>query len=1127
MDDFELLQAYASQRNEDAFGTLTGRYIDLVYSAAARQTGSPQTAEDVTQAVFLTLAHKAGSISRHAVLAGWLLRTTRFAAANARRLEQRRQHHEQQAMQSYVCPTGNEAAWQRIAPLLDEALEHLGEKDRDAIALRFIERKSLKQVAEKLGVSEDGAQKRVTRAIEKLRAFFTRHGKSVSAVALAGALASNSVQAAPAALAVSIAAAVTSQGALTGSTVAALAKATAEALARARLQAFAVRALSMAVLLGLAIVTFVSTIGPAADSKVSTATIAAENQQPPIDQSPSPLAPAKVPPANVRELLLHVLDTQSGAPLTNARLTLVSAIASPSQVTNIFFTDIQGSSRLSYATEPVESWSHQIEIFHDGYVPKFLSWSEDQQDHIDEIPDEYTVKVDPAVTIGGVVINEQDVPIAGMKVVFSVSGPSPYLARERLTMRGDYHTEVTDARGRWNCSHVPPRFGMIDYYLIHAEYQEMRYVSDSSESASYFNVERLAEADLLASRAILRAKRGLVVAGVVADETGQPVAGAKITQDYDYDSPERTTRTAADGSFRFGNGRPRELALTIQAAGLAPAVTSLVANASMDHLRFTLSPGQLLFGRLHDEKGQPIAGATIEPASPNSSSQTLFEWETKTDADGRFSWDAAPVTQHYAISASGFEIQERVLLAADGTESVITLKKMASPSVRIIGEVVDVETRMPPADVRVQIWESAREPGGRWSYFTTLPEDVAADGKFRLRTQPGTISYVLEVQADGYWAERLTNQVAGAAEARLHIELRKTPLYAGVVLTPAGEPVAGATLAVCGPNEWVQMNQPGKLNYPAHVWTATTVSDARGRFRLSPKYASEFVVTAAHEQGFAEVPSSRMSSNTVVTLQPWGRIEGTFNLRGQPCANETISLGSVGFRYADSTRLSLFISTKTDANGRFVFETVPAGERDVGWRPGFHDGKAGEIPRSHGVPVTVKPGETAQVTLGGTGRLVVGKVVVAGRDKPVDWTQDVQWLGLKQSTPPEPVWPKPFDFASREEYTAAQERIAEQNKPFWISEEGKALQRAQRSYYVPLFNGDGSFRIVDVPPGTYTLRIALTEPVKTQSPQSRENSIGTLETEVTVPEDSDDTAFDLGTLSITPASTSKIEGTAR
>ncbi len=102
MDDFDLLQAYASRRDEGAFAALTERYLNLVYSAAARLTSDAQTAEDLTQAVFLMLARKADSISRKTILPGWLLRTTRFAAANARRLQQRRRDYEQEAMRQFL-----------------------------------------------------------------------------------------------------------------------------------------------------------------------------------------------------------------------------------------------------------------------------------------------------------------------------------------------------------------------------------------------------------------------------------------------------------------------------------------------------------------------------------------------------------------------------------------------------------------------------------------------------------------------------------------------------------------------------------------------------------------------------------------------------------------------------------------------------------------------------------------------------------------------------------------------------------------------------------------------------------------------------------------------------------------
>jgi hypothetical protein len=525
----------------------------------------------------------------------------------------------------------------------------------------------------------------------------------------------------------------------------------------------------------------------------------------------------------------------------------------------------------------------------------------------------------------------------------------------------------------------------------------------------------------------------------------------------------------------------------------------------------------MLLGRVVDEADQPIRHATVEAASPSSDSRTLFEWRTKTDADGRFSWDAAPATQNYAIYASGYESKEQLTLAADGTEGVIQLRKKASQgSVRIIGEIVDADTKAPPAGARVQIWQSSREASGGWSTFTTRPEDVAPDGNFRLKTSSGVFRYVLEVQADGYWPERLTNAVTATAEVRLNIELRKAPLHAGVVLTLAGEPAPGATLVVCGPGEWAQMSQPGKLQIGERAGTAGTVSDAEGHFRLPPKYAPE-VLVVAHTQGFAEVPFPQVRSNTVITLQPWGQIEGRLRLGGMPRANETISLGGSPWRYAaDYTRVSLFISTKTDADGRFVFETVPAGDRKVDWRPGFRDNKVGVVPLSHGVPVTVKPGATAQVTLGGTGRPVVGKVVVPGRSEPIDWTQDVQSFALKVPAPRDPAFPKPNDFASDTDYQAAVRQIAEQIKPFWSSDEGRALQLTQRTY-VPLFNADGSFRIDDIPPGTYTLKIALTQPSRSYSPFNQGPPIGSLEMEVTVPEASDSAPLDLGTLRAVPA----------
>jgi RNA polymerase sigma factor (sigma-70 family) len=178
VDDIELLRSYGTEGSEDAFRILLERHAGLVYSAALRQVREPHLAEEVTQAVFVVLAGKAGSLRSGTVLAGWLFRTTRFIAARAMRDQQLRRRREQEAaqMESYQSSAVGEAPWDEVAPSLDDALAHLAEKDRHAVLLRFFEKKELREVGRVIGSSEEAAKKRVARALEKLRAFLVRRG---------------------------------------------------------------------------------------------------------------------------------------------------------------------------------------------------------------------------------------------------------------------------------------------------------------------------------------------------------------------------------------------------------------------------------------------------------------------------------------------------------------------------------------------------------------------------------------------------------------------------------------------------------------------------------------------------------------------------------------------------------------------------------------------------------------------------------------------------------------------------------------------------------------------------------------------------------------------------------------
>src|SRR5882757_4126245 len=196
LDDMTLVREFAVSNSEAAFETLVARHLNLVYSAALRQVGDAHLAEEVTQAVFIILARKAGSLRDGTFLIGWLFKTTRYAASAQRRANVRRQRHEMEAhMETSTLEPPEETAWPHIAPLLDEALAGLNETDRRAVLLRYFEGCTLAEVGATLALNEDAARKRVTRGLDKLRQYFVKRGVLLTATVIASAMAANSIQA--------------------------------------------------------------------------------------------------------------------------------------------------------------------------------------------------------------------------------------------------------------------------------------------------------------------------------------------------------------------------------------------------------------------------------------------------------------------------------------------------------------------------------------------------------------------------------------------------------------------------------------------------------------------------------------------------------------------------------------------------------------------------------------------------------------------------------------------------------------------------------------------------------------------------------------------------------------------
>ena len=214
----KLLVQYGANGSEEAFRELVARFINLVYSTALRLVdGDTHRAQDVAQEVFIDLARLARGISSKVMLGGWLHRHTCFVAAKTLRGERRRQDRERQATEMNALEDHAPARFEHLAPILDEAINQLSTPDRTAIVLRFFEGQDLRSVGQALATNEDAAQKRVTRALDKLRTLLLRRGVALPGAGLAALLTGHAVAAAPAGLATSISTvAISSAAAVTG-----------------------------------------------------------------------------------------------------------------------------------------------------------------------------------------------------------------------------------------------------------------------------------------------------------------------------------------------------------------------------------------------------------------------------------------------------------------------------------------------------------------------------------------------------------------------------------------------------------------------------------------------------------------------------------------------------------------------------------------------------------------------------------------------------------------------------------------------------------------------------------------------------------------------------------------------
>lgn len=681
-----------------------------------------------------------------------------------------------------------------------------------------------------------------------------------------------------------------------------------------------------------------------------------------------------------------------------------------------------------------------------------------------QIPPEYTLKLRPSATIAGVVVDSEGHAVNGATVNFyapnlggiAAAGPEVYASSA---------SAVTDAAGRWQITEFSSDADSFSISITHPDFPQLGFVTDSAPST--YGGERIPMDDLRSGLTRFVLKRGIGIAGLVLDSSSRPIAGATVASgDTRYSSDRKKNTTDAAGRFQLNGLSSGDTTITVQAPGFAPVSKRFTIEEDAEPVTIQLGPGHIYTGRITDPEGNPIQAARVVVERWNGL-QTL-DAATATDADGRYRLESLPESGiDLYIGRAGYLQLRNIYPSASAAENDYVL----TPTVKIVGRVTDAATGRPIEHFTVipgEVYEGIGRP-----YWRDYAVVRGTDGNFTFEITESRNSYLLKIEAEGY-LPAITEKVGpDEGSKEVQISLKKGFGPRGTVFFANGTTAPGVSVGFATKSAPVAISASG-LNNRNSGNAPTTLTDATGRFEL-PAQVDGMALVAFGPEGFGEVPYAEGTTDYRIELTPMGAISGVLKAPDFDVADQGIMLtgalpgseGALGFND---------FRTTTDADGRFTLTGVPPGNRRIVWLL-----KTTERSWAHHLPteVVVKPGETTEVVMTQTGRLVTGRAVLSDRTVPVKWQ-----YGSIGTKPP----PQPRPFKSREE---AEEW---RNSP-----EMKEYQKRARHYQL-IFQDDGTFKSLPAEPGAYQLSLSAVDPESVDQNGYGGMSLGHLTRDIVVPD---------------------------
>ena len=663
--------------------------------------------------------------------------------------------------------------------------------------------------------------------------------------------------------------------------------------------------------------------------------------------------------------------------------------------------------------------------------------------------------------IGGTIVDERGNPVRNARIIFAPKDNIP----DFLELNSDLHVELSDTVGHWSCVHSSNRLAEIQFVVTHPDFARSVYTTEKERADTDRMFVRAAE--ILTTNAVFILHNGTMLSGTVTKEDGRPIEGARILgSDY-------PTWTLFDGRFTIKNARPK-MRLVVLAPGCGPAVVQVLSSNTNDALRVQLKAAKPLRVTVTDSGGKPVPGVAVTVEKWHGQIIPLWKWNT--DFDGHLIWDAPPAAKlKFSFAKTNF-VPITTEFSPDGNEHVVMLRKIP----RVVGSVTDQKTgavvrefHVIPGRLHVDHYDWDRS---RLATFN--------GGHFEMLLREESVSNAFLVEADGYFPQSSRTFGTNEEELLLDFALRVGAPLRGVVKMLGGEPAAGVQVGLISDADGILL---GAGKFVHHEQSNVRTTGADGSFVFQPSLAPRCVV-ALSQDGCAIAPIVSSESPLVLTLRPWGAIEGTMQIGGTRLTNEITMISAVD--HVDIDYHENAFSVLTDRDGRFRFKFVPPGEYLVS--------RVVNGNRDHAVAVVVGAGKTSTVNIGGSGKSVVGKVVSSNAALRVDWS-DTLFACCLRSKLPELTTPEFKNEAEKRAWELA----------LWRSPEGKERLRHHRHYLLDL-KADGHFRVDDVPPGEYDLEIHYHE--ASAEVNMPDVCLGKSQQSVTIPVSTSGDSIDVGSV---------------